>query len=245
MSAPSSIRRWFPMNACRWLEIVFDRLVRLMTTSLRQLHQRQCRSQPGFHHLDPLRGLSGIPFRCLPSWRCFGRKSLIIMDFSRSISNLDLFHRGRASGRPARLFGHAYRRPFLHHHRAHPGAAHGGSHSPGHVRRPLNRWRRSVSDSIVWKPIPASPPLHGLPTPPSWSSCASTWKIAAGAPNCFCPMPLRWKGPIRKLLLQQFMGEKFWPRFHLGKAIWRRNCGPPRWISTPSLMNTSCRCTRS
>ena len=42
------------------LEIVFDRLVRLMTTSLAQFHQRQCRSQPGFHHLDPLRRLSQL-----------------------------------------------------------------------------------------------------------------------------------------------------------------------------------------
>ena len=52
------------------LEIVFDRLVRLMTTSLAQLHLRQRRSQPRQHLVDPLRRLpeldpaAGHPRRC-------------------------------------------------------------------------------------------------------------------------------------------------------------------------------------
>ncbi len=39
------------------LEVVFDRLVRMMSTSLRNLHLGQCRGQPRQHHVDPLRAI--------------------------------------------------------------------------------------------------------------------------------------------------------------------------------------------
>ena len=42
------------------LEIVFDRLVRLMTTQPAQFHLRQRRSDARSHHLDPLRRLSQL-----------------------------------------------------------------------------------------------------------------------------------------------------------------------------------------
>jgi flagellar motor switch protein FliM len=54
-------------------------------------------------------------------------------------------------------------------------------------------------------------------------------------------LPYATLEPIRKLLLQQFMGEKF-GRDSSGKAIWRRSCGPPRSTSTPFSTNRPCRC---
>ena len=203
------------------LEIVFDRLVRLMTTSLAQFHLGQCGSQPGQHHLHPLRRLSEFD----PAARDPGRVPRRATRQLRPVHGgfqPHLFHRRRASGRTARLLGHAHRGPALHHHRAHAGPAHDRGDPAGHVARPSSRWRRSISSSTGWRPIRASRPSRARPTRPSWSSCASTWKTAAGAPNC-C-LPYATLEPIRKLLLQQFMGEKFgrdsiWES-HLATELW-------------------------
>jgi flagellar FliL protein len=83
------------------LEIVFDRLVRLMTTSLAQFHVRQCRSQPGFHHLDPFRRLSQLhpPARDPGGVSCRGTGQL--RPVHRRFQP-DLFDRRRAAGRPPR-----------------------------------------------------------------------------------------------------------------------------------------------
>jgi hypothetical protein len=96
------------------LEIVFDRLVRLMTTSLRNFTVRQCRSQPGFHHLDPLRRLSELHSPARDSGGVPCRRARQLRAFHGRFQP-DLFHRRRAFGRPPRLLGHAHRGPALYH----------------------------------------------------------------------------------------------------------------------------------
>src|SRR5215211_1975111 len=71
---------------------------------------------------------------------------------------------------------------------------------------PSVRCRRSSSISIAWRPIRASRQSRGPPMPRSWCACALTWRIAAATSSCFCLMTIE---PIREVLLQMFMGEKF------------------------------------
>ena len=67
------------------LEIVFDRLVRLMTTSLAQLHLRQRRSLARPHHLGPLRRLHEFDSRCRRCSACSRPRSGKISASRRSI----------------------------------------------------------------------------------------------------------------------------------------------------------------
>ena len=67
------------------LEIVFDRLVRLMTTSLAQLHLRQRRSLARPHHLGALRRLSQLDPAAGDPRRCSRPRSGTISACSRSI----------------------------------------------------------------------------------------------------------------------------------------------------------------
>ena len=219
------------------LEIVFDRLVRLMTTSPAQFHLRQCRSQPGFHHLDPLRRLSQLHSAARHSGGVPCRRAGQLRPVHRGFQP-DLFHRGRASGRPPRLFGHAHRGPALYHHRTHPGPAHDRSDHAGHVRR------FRTAGAGAFQPGPAGDQSafcrhrapgqcrhpgqaahrHGRPrrahrtaaalchagADPQAACCSSSWaRNSAATPS--------------------------------GKAIWPPNCGPPRSISRPFWTSRPCR----
>ena len=83
------------------LEIVFDRLVRLMTTSLAQLHLRQRRGQPRQHHLDPLRRLSELDSAARHPGGVPGRGAGQLRPADGQFQP-DLFDRRRAAGRPPR-----------------------------------------------------------------------------------------------------------------------------------------------
>ncbi len=99
----------------------------------------------------------------------------------------DLLDRSTCCSAAVAASGAAHRGPALHHHRDQPGQA----HDRGGAGRRRAGLRAAVagapSTSTGWRPIRASPRSRVRPTPPSWCSCASTWKTAAAASNCCCP----------------------------------------------------------
>ena len=169
------------------LEIVFDRLVRLMTTVAAQLHLRQRRSLARSHHLGAVRRLHEFDPAAGGAQRVQGRGMGKFRPRDGRFQP-DLFDDRRAARRPSRPDLAAHRRPSLHHHRNQSGEAAG--------RGRAGRCRAGVPAAVAgdlhastgWKPIRALPPSAGPPTPPSWCGCASTWKIAAAISNCCCPM---------------------------------------------------------
>ena len=105
------------------LEIVFDRLVRLMTTSLAQFHLRQRRSLARPHHLGALRRLSQFDSAAGDPGGVQGRGVGQFRPRHRQFQP-DLFDHRRAARRPARPEHGARRGPALHHHRDQSGQAH-------------------------------------------------------------------------------------------------------------------------
>ena len=94
------------------LEIVFDRLVRMMTTSLAQFHLRQCRSQHRQHHLDPLRRLSQFDPAAgdagrLPR-RGVGQLRPLTVDSALIYSIVDVLLGGRRGTAAMRIEGRPY-----------------------------------------------------------------------------------------------------------------------------------------
>ena len=168
------------------LEIVFDRLVRLMTTSLAQLHLRQRRSLARPHHLGALRRLSQFDPAAGDPRGVQGRG---VGQFRPVHGQLepDLFDHRRAARRPARPDRDPHRGPPLHDDRDQPGQA----HDRGRARRRRARLQAAVagasSTSTGSRPIRASPRSRGRPMPRSWCGCASTWKTAAATSSCCCP----------------------------------------------------------
>ena len=105
------------------LEIVFDRLVRLMTTSLAQLHLRQRRSLARPHHLGALRRLSQLDPAARDPLGVQGRG----MGQFRPVHGRlqpDLLDHRRAARRTARADRDPHRGPALHDDRDQPGQAH-------------------------------------------------------------------------------------------------------------------------
>src|SRR5471032_504892 len=218
------------------LEIVFDRLVRLMTTSLRNFTSDNV--EVSLDRITSVRFgdyLNSIPLPAIlavfkaEEWDNYG---LFTVDSNLIYSIVDVLLGGRRGSSAMRIEG----RPYTTIERT-------------LVQRMIevimqdmcaafNRWRRSISAWTAWKPIRVLPPSRVRRTPPSWSSCASTWKTAAGAPNCCCPMP-PWS------LSASFCCSSSWAKnsaaIPSGKAIWRPNSGPPRWISKPFWTNRPCR----
>ena len=204
-----------------------------------QLHLGQRGSQPGQHHLDPLRRLSELDSAAGDPGRVPRRGTGQLRPVHGRFQP-DLFDRRRASGRPARLRGHAHRGPALHHHRAGARAAHGRGGAAG-----LCAGVRAAGAG-QFQPRPpgdqsrVSRPSRGRPMPPSWSSCASTWKTAAGAPSCCCPTP-------RSSRSARCCCSSSWARSSAaipsGKATLATEFGPPRSRSTPCSTNRSCRST--
>ena len=106
------------------LEIVFDRLVRLMTTSLRNFTSDNV--EVSLDNISSIRFgdyLNSIPLPAILA--VFRAEELDNYGLLTVDSEPDLFDRRRAAGRPARHRGHAHRGPALHHHRARAGAADG------------------------------------------------------------------------------------------------------------------------
>ena len=98
------------------LEIVFDRLVRLMTTSLAQFHLRQRRSLARPHHLGALRRLSQFDPAAGDPRRVQGRGMGKFRPRHRQFEP-DLLDHRRAARRPPRANRDPHRGQALHHHR--------------------------------------------------------------------------------------------------------------------------------
>ena len=113
------------------LEIVFDRLVRLMTTSLRNFTSDNV--EVSLDNITSIRFgdyLNSIPLPAILA--VFRAEELGQLRSLHGRFQPDLFDRRRASRRTPRHRGDAHRRPPLHDDRAHAGAAHDRS-DPGRL----------------------------------------------------------------------------------------------------------------
>ena len=169
------------------LEIVFDRLVRLMTTSLRNFTSDNV--EVSLDRITSVRFgdyMNSIPLPAVLS--VFKAEEWDNFRAGHGGLQPDLFDDRRAARRPSRPDLAADRRPALHHDRNQSGEAAG--------RGGAGRRRAGVPAAVAgdihastgWKPIRALPRSAGPPTPPFWCGCASTWRIAAATSNCCCPM---------------------------------------------------------
>ena len=121
------------------LEIVFDRLVRLMTTSLRNFTSDNV--EVSLDNITSIRFgdyLNSIPLPAILA--VFRAEELRQLRPAHRRLQPDLFDRRRAARRPARHRGDAHRGPALHHDRAHAGAAHDRGRARRHDGRPSSRW---------------------------------------------------------------------------------------------------------
>ncbi len=129
------------------LEIVFDRLVRLMTTSLAQLHLRQRRSLARPHHLGALRRLSQLDPAAGHPRRVQGRGVGQFRADHRQFQP-DLFDHRRAARRPPRPDRGPRRGPALHHDRVQPRQA----HDRGGAGRRRARLQAAVAGEVQHRP---------------------------------------------------------------------------------------------
>ncbi len=220
------------------LEIVFDRLVRLMTTSLRNFTLRQCRSEPGFHHLDPLPGdyLNSIPLPAILAVfhaEELDNYGLFTVDSNLIYSIVDVLLGGRRGSSAMRIEGRPYttieRTLVQRMVESDPGRHVLGIRAPGagqfHPRPPGNQSPlcRHRPSRQCRDPGQAAH-RHGRPR--------RAHRIAAA---------LCHAGADPQIAAAAIHGREIRPRFPSGKAIWRRNCGRPRSISKRSWTNRPCR----
>ena len=213
------------------LEIVFDRLVRLMTTSLRNFTSDNV--EVSLDNISSIRFgdyLNSIPLPAILSvFRAeeLDNFGLLTVDSNLIYSIVDVLLGGRRGTAAMRIEGRPYttieRVLVAAHGRGGAARRHGGLRAAD-AGRP--------STSTGWRPIRASPPSPGRPTPPSWSSCASTWKTAAAASSCCCPTR-------RSSRSARCCCSSSWARSSAattsGKATWPPSSGPPSSTSRAVL----------
>ncbi len=202
------------------LEIVFDRLVRLMTTSLRNFTSDNV--EVSLDSITSIRFgdyLNSIPLPAILAVfhaEELDNYGLFTVDSNLIYSIVDVLLGGRRGSSAMRIEG----RPYTTIERT-PGPAHDRSDHAGHVHGvrtadPGELQPRPPGDQSAFRRHRAPRPM-----PPFWSSCASTWKTAAGAPNFFCPMR-RWSPSASCFCSSSWAKSSVATRS--GKAIWRRNC---------------------
>ena len=185
-SGPSSTRALVSYERLPMLEIVFDRLVRLMTTSLRNFTSDNV--EVSLDNITSIRFgdyLNSDPAAGDPR-RVQGRGVGQLRPAHRR-QRPDLLDRRRAAGRPPRHRGDAHRGPALHDDRAQPGRA----HDRRRAGRRHRRLRAAVAGQLQLRPAGDQPALRHHRAPGQrrhrWSGCASTWTTAAGGSSCCCP----------------------------------------------------------
>ena len=218
------------------LEIVFDRLVRIMSTILRNFTSDNVEVGIDNILVAALRRLPQLDPAAGHAGRVQGRGvGQLRPDGGRQRD--DLFDRRRAAGRPARHRGDAHRGPPLHHHRAHPGRA----ADPGGAGRSVRQLRSAVPGDVPLRPAGGQSALRhhqpACPTPPCWRGCASTWRIAAAGWSCCCPTP-RWSRCANCCCSSSW--AKSSAAIRSGRPISPRSCGTPRSSSTSCWTSRSC-----
>ena len=203
------------------LEVVFDRLVRMMSTSMRNFTSDNV--EVSLDNILSLRFgdyLNSIPLPAMlavfkaEEWDNYG---LLTVDSSLIYSIVDVLLGGRRGTAAMRIEGRPYTtiERNLVERMVHVVLV--GS---------VGRLRPAVAGDLPLRPSGDQSALRrdfaARPTPPSSRNSASTWKIAAAASNCM--LPYATLEPVRELLLQMFMGEKFgrdsiWET-HLAEELW-------------------------
>ncbi len=222
------------------LEIVFDRLVRLLTTSLAQFHLRQRRSLARPHHVGAFRRLHQLDSA---AGHPLGVQGRAMGQFRAAHGQFqpDLFDDRRAARRTARVRHRARRRPALHHDRDQPRQA----HDRGDPRRRRARLQAAVAGRVQHRPYRDQSALRrdhaARQCRDPGAVCASTWKIAAATPNCCCPMRPSSRSAT-------FCCRCSWARnsaaTRSGKSISRPRSARPKSASMPCSTRRSCRCGR-
>ena len=149
------------------LEIVFDRLVRMMTTSLRNFTSDNVEVSLDSITVDPLRRLSQFDSAAGDARRVQGRGVGQFRPRHRRHSSLiysivDVLLGGRRGTAAMRVEG----RPYTTIERTLVKRM--IEVVLNDADRPSSRCRRSTSASTAWRPTRASPPSRARPTPPSW-----------------------------------------------------------------------------
>jgi flagellar motor switch protein FliM len=201
------------------LEVVFDRLVRLMTTSLRNFTSDnvECR---WMHPVDALRRLSQLDPAAGHPRRVQGQAARQFRPADGRFEP-DLLDRRRSAGRPSRHRGHARRGPALHHDRARAGQR---------MVEVILHDARKAFDPLTAVDFE----LDRIETNPRFAAIAQPANAAIlvklridmedRGGRCELLLPYATLEPIRKMLLQHFMGEKFgrdniWEG-HLATELW-------------------------
>src|ERR1700710_223146 len=175
------------------LEIVFDRLVRLMTTSLRNFT-----SDNGEVSLDRITSvrfgdyMNSIPLPAVlcvfkaEEWENFG---LATVDSSLIYSMIDVLLGGRRGQTSLRIEGRPYTTIETNLVKRLVEVVLADAEQAFRPLSPvtfsIDRLETNPRFAAIRRPAhPAAPP-----PPPPWFACASTWKIAAAMSSCCCPMP--------------------------------------------------------
>ena len=166
------------------LEIVFDRLVRLMTTSLRNFTSDNV--EVSLDRITSVRFgdyMNSIPLPAVLSvfkaeeWENFG---LATVDSSLIYSIIDVLLGGRRGQTSLRIEGRPYTTIETNLVKRLVEVVLADAEQ---AFRPLSPVTFSI-DRLETNPRFAA--IAGPPTPRSWCACASTWKTAAAISNCCC-----------------------------------------------------------
>ena len=169
------------------LEIVFDRLIRLMTTSLRNFTSDNV--EVSLDRITSVRFgdyLNSIP---LPSmlavfkaeeWDNYG---LCTLNSNLIYSIIDVLLGGRRGHSAVYVEGRPYTTIETNIIKRMIDLV------LATLRRHSSHCRRSISWSSGWRPIRGLPRSRGKPMPRSWCGCASTWRIAAATSKSCCRTP--------------------------------------------------------
>ena len=218
------------------LEIVFDRLVRMMSTSLRNFTSDNV--EVSLDSISSIRFgdyLNSVPLPAMlavfkaEEWDNYG----LLIGRQRA----DLLDRRRAAGRPPRHRRDADRGPALHHDRAHAGRAHGRRRP----RRPDRRLRPAVAGQVPLRPAgdqsalrrhrPAGQRRHPGKAAHRHGGPGRAARTAAA---------LRDAGAGARAAAADVHGREVRPRQDLGNPPGRASSGRPRCRSTRCSTNSAC-----
>ena len=209
------------------LEIVFDRLVRIMSTTLRNFTSDNV--EVGIDNIVSLRFgdyLNSIPLPAMlavfkaEEWDNYG---LMVVDSAMIYSIVDVLLGGRRGTAAMRIEGRPYttiERTLV-------------ERLIQVVLADLSRELRSALPGDV--PLRAAggesalrDHLAASPTPPCWRACASTWRIAAAGSSCCCPTP-RWSR------CASCCCSSSWARSSAATSIWETHLAEELWNTEVEL----------